>query len=168
MEKNKLSKWMDEHEKTVFVTRFILWTTCAAILPFSFIAWRYKIFTSNSQIKLTGWGFIAIIILIIFFSTLIKYVYKGLNPGMTKQCIAGFVSIILPLITLYLLITSIENSIALFKQALGCVILCETAGIPINPFPEWLAKRQIENRNEKVESVSDIFWDTFFKKKKGE
>ena len=166
MEENKLTIWWDKHQKLVFILRFVLWTICAAILPFSFIAWRYKIFTVDSQIKLTGWGFIAIIIVIAFISTLVKYIYKGLKPGLAKQCISGFVSVILPLILLYLLINSIEDSIQLFKQALGCVILCEAIAIPINPFPEWLVKRQAENKEQKVETMSDIFWDSFLKHKK--
>lgn len=164
--KKSFIDWYKEHPKTVFTIRFILWTACAAALPFAFIAWRYDIFTPASKIKLTGWGFIAIIIVIVFVSSLIKYIYKGLKPGLTKQCIFGFVSIVLPLVMLYLLISSIEDSIHLFKQALGCVILCEAVGIPLNPFPEWLAKRQSENEQAKLENMSDVFWDKFFKKKK--
>lgn len=164
--KKSFIDWYKEHPKTVFTIRFILWAACAAALPFAFIAWRYDIFTPASKIKLTGWGFIAIIIVIVFVSSLIKYIYKGLKPGLAKQCIFGFVSIVLPLVMLYLLISSIEDSIRLFKQALGCVILCEAVGIPLNPFPEWLAKRQSENEQEKLENMSDVFWDKFFKKKK--
>ena len=164
--KKSLVEWCEEHPKTVFSIRFVLWVTCAAALPFAFIAWRYGIFTNDSKISLTDWGFVAIIILVVFASTLIKYIYKGLKPGMAKQCIFGFASIILPLAVLYLLITSIEDSINLFKQALGCAILCEAIGIPLNPFPAWIAKRQSENEREKAETMSDILWDKFFKKKK--
>ena len=60
--KKSFIDWYKEHPKTVFTIRFILWTACAAALPFAFIAWRYDIFTPASKIKLTGWGFIAIII----------------------------------------------------------------------------------------------------------
>lgn len=165
-EKKGLIVWSKEHPKTIFTIRVILWATCAAILPFSFIAWRYDIFSPASKLKLTGWGFIAIIIIAIFIISLVKYIYKGLKPGLAKQCIFGFASIILPLLTLYVLINSIESNIQLFKQALGCVILCEAAGIPLNPFPEWVAKRQVENDKAKAETMSDILWDKFFKRKK--
>lgn len=161
-----IAGWIEGHPKTVFSIRFVLWTACAAVLPFAFIAWRYDIFTTESKIRLTGWGFIAVIIAIAFVSTLIKYVYKGLKPGMAKQCVFGFVSIILPLLTLYLLISSIEDSIALFKQALGCTILCEAAGIPLNPFPEWLAKRAEEDKISNASTMSDVFWERFFERKK--
>lgn len=165
-EKKSLTEWLQEHPKTVFGFRVFLWAVCAAVLPFAFIAWRYDIFTPQTKIKLTGWGFIAIIILVIFISTLIKYIYKGLRPGLAKQCIFGFVSIILPLVVLYLLVTSIESNIGLFKQALGCVILCEAIAIPLNPFPAWLAKRQEEDGKRKAETMSDVFWDKFFNHKK--
>lgn len=167
-EKKSLFEWCKDHPKTVFIVRFILWATCAAILPFIFIAWRYDIFSPASKLKLTGWGFIAIIIVAIFLISLIKYIYKGLKPGLAKQCIFGFASIILPLVILYLLINSIEGNVDLFKQALGCVILCEAVGIPLNPFPAWLAKRQEENDKQKAETMSDIMWDKFFKRKKEE
>ena len=163
--KKNLIEWGKEHPKTVFTTRFILWAAFAAVLPFAFIAWRYDIFTTESKIRLTGWGFVAVIILIVFVSTLIKYVYKGLKPGLAKQCIFGFVSIVLPLVILYLLISSIEDSIRLFKQALGCTILCEAVGIPLNPFPAWLAKRAKEDKTQEAKTMSDIFWDKFFEKK---
>lgn len=166
--KNGLIAWCQNHPKTIFGIRVFLWATCAAILPFAFIAWRYDIFVPTSKTKLTGWGFIAIIIVAIFLISLVKYIYKGLKPGLAKQCIFGFASIILPLLLLYLLIDSIENNIALFKQALGCVILCEAIGIPLNPFPAWIAKRQIENEKFKAETMSDILWNKFFTRKKDE
>ena len=83
-----------------------------------------------------------------------------------KQIITGFVSIILPLTIVLLLVTEIENHIGLVKQALVCVIICEIVSIPLNPFPEWLERRRVEQGKEKAETMSEIFWDTFFKKKK--
>ena len=167
-EKRTLLEWCEDHPKTVFAIRFVLWTAFAAALPFAFIAWRYQIFTPQTKMQLTGWGFIAILILIIFVITLIRYVYKGLRPGVFKQCIAGFTKVVLPLCILLLLVHSIESTIHLFKQALGCVILCETAALPFNPFPTWLEKRRKEDKTIEAESVADVFWDKFFKMKKGE
>lgn len=141
---------------------------CAAVLPFAFIAWRYDIFTAETKMRLTGWGTVAVIILIVFVATLVKYVYKGLKPGLAKQCIGGVVKILLPLIILYMLIVSIQNSLEMFKQALGCTIICEAIGIPLNPFPSWIAQREAEEGKAKAESMSDIFWDKFFSRNGGE
>lgn len=164
-EKKSFITWIKEHPKTVFITRLILWITFAAVLPFLFIALRYGIFTNQSQFKLTGWGFIAIIIILVFVGTLVKYLCKGLKPGLAKQCVVGFVKIILPLSALFLLTKSIEDSIHLFNQALGCVILCELVSIPLNPFPAWIEKINKDNEEKKVESLSDIIWQKFFDKK---
>jgi hypothetical protein len=165
---NSLKEWIEKHPKTFFCIRGIFWFIFSCGLPFAFIAWRYGIFTSQSKIKLTGWGMIAIIIAIVFIITLIKYLYKGLKPGLAKQCIFGFVSIILPLVILYLLIISIQSDIDLFKQALGCVIICELVGIPLNPFPAWVEQKRKERKEEEASSLSDIVLDKFFKKKKEE
>ena len=164
--KKGLADWIKEHPKTVFGIRVFLWATFSAILPFAFIAWRYQIFTSVSKLKITSVGLLAIIIAIVFIISLLKYIYKGLKPGFVKQCIFGAIGIILPLLVIYILINAIEDNIHLFKQALGCVILCEAISIPLNPFPAWLAKREVEDGKRKAESMSDILWDKFFKRKK--
>lgn len=163
--KNKFVEWLKEHPKSVFWFRFVLWAIFSAILPFSFIAWRYGIFSSQPKIQLNGWGIIGIIIVLVFAITLIRYMYKGLKPGLAKQCIFGFVSIILPLVILLLLITSIEDSVRLFKQALACVIVCELVGIPLNPLPTWLEEKREKEGKEKADELTDLFWDKFFKKK---
>lgn len=164
--KKTFKEWYKEHPKTVFAIRFILWSIFAAILPFIFIAWRYGIFTAESKIKLTGWGIIAVVIVIVFIITLFKYLYRGMKFSIWKQIILGFVGIVLPLTIVLLLVVEIESHIALVKQALVCVIICEVIGIPLNPFPEWLERRRVEQGKDKAETVSEIFWDTFFKKKK--
>ena len=164
--KKTLSEFIAEHPTAVFWIRFVLWFVCACGLPFAFIAWRYGIFSSESKMQLSGWGFIGIIIVIVFVITLIRYAYKGLKPGMLKQCITGFVSIVLPLLILFIMIVAIEDTLNLFKQALGCVILCEIIGIPLNPFPAWLEQRRIEQGKDQADTLSDIFWSKFFDKKK--
>ena len=158
----------DEHPKTVFGIRLALWTLFSAVLPFIFIAWRYGIFQPSSKIKLSGWGIIGIIIIIVFLITLISYLSKGMKQSLFKQCVVGFFKIILPLLILLLLVVEIENHISLVKQALVCVIICEVIGIPLNPLPDWLEQRRIEQGKEQAETLSDIFWGTFFKKKKDE
>ena len=164
--KKGLKAWYESHPKTVFTIRLILWAAFSAILPFIFIAWRYGIFKSTSKISLSGWGIIGVIILVVFIITLVAYLYKGMKPGLAKQCIGGFVKIILPLVILLLFVVEIKNHIQVTYQALSCVIICELVGIPLNPFPDWLEKRRVEQGKEKAETLSEIFWDKFFKKKK--
>ena len=169
-EENKkgFKAWCENHSKTVFTVRLILWVTFSAILPFIFIAWRYGIFKSSSKISLSGWGIIAVIIILVFAITLIAYLYKGMKPGFAKQCVSGLIKVILPLVILLLFVTEIKSHIQIVYQALCCVIICELVGIPLNPFPDWLEKRRIEQGKEQAETLSEIFWDKFFKKKKDE
>lgn len=164
--KKGFKAWYEEHPKTVFTIRFVLWSTFSAILPFIFIAWRYGIFKTDSKIKLTGWGIIAIIIAIVFLITLIAYLVRGMKHGLAKQCVVGILKIILPLVILLLFVVEIKNHIELVYQALICTTACELVGIPLNPFPDWLEKRRIEQGKEQAETLSEIFWDKFFKKKK--
>lgn len=163
---NRFAKWCKKHPKAVFMARFLLWTVFSAVLPFAFIAYRYGIFTVKSKIELSGWGIIAIIVAAVFTITLIKYLYRGLKPGLTKQCVVGAVKVIVPLAILYLVVVGIEKDISSFKQALSCVIICESVAIPLNPFPAWLEKRKKEQGKDDLETVADALWDKFFDKKK--
>lgn len=162
---NRFAVWCKEHPKAVFAARFSLWAIFAAALPFAFIAYRYGIFSVKSKIEVSGWGIIAIIIMVVFLLTLVSYLYKGLKPGIVKQCVLGIVKVVVPLIILYLIVTGIEKDISAFKQALCCVMICETVAIPLNPFPAWLEKRKQEQGKEKLETVTDALWDKFFEKK---
>ena len=169
-EENKsknLFEWCDEHPKVVFTVRAVLWALFSAILPFIFIVWRYGIFTEGKS-KISGVGLLAIIIAAVFIFNLAHYIYKTLKPGLAKQCISGLVKIILPLLVLYVIVSSVLDSVALFKEALGCVILCEAVGIPLNPFPTWLEKKRIEEGKEKAEGLTEMLWNKFFSKKKEE
>lgn len=153
---------VERKKKIVFIIRAVLWFVFAAILPFSFIAWRYGLFKKNINMQLSGMGIIAVIILAIVIITFGKYIYKGMKQCLLKQCIHGFITIVVPLLSFYLIISGIAQNIEVFQQSIGCVIVCEVCAIPINPFPTWLAERQIE----KVENMSDLVWDRFFKRKK--
>ena len=80
-EKKDIVEWCIEHPKQFFALRAIVWTIFAAVLPFSFIAWRYDIFKKGSELQLSGWGIIAVIIVAVFAIILIRYVFLALKPG---------------------------------------------------------------------------------------
>lgn len=167
VEKKKgFKSWYSEHPKTVFTIRAILWATFSAILPFLFIVWRYGIFKPSCKIKLSGWGIIGVIILILFVIKLVSYLIKGMKFSLAKQCILGFLRIVLPLVLLLLFVIEVKNNIQLIYQALICVIACEIVGIPLNPFPAWLEQKRIEEGKEQANDLFDMFLDKFFKRKK--
>lgn len=161
---NSVFTWLENHPKSVFLTRAFAWAVFAAGLPFAFIAWRYGLFMGTNTIQLSGWGMIGVLILAIFTLTLLNYLKKGLKTGFFKQCATGFVKVILPLLIVLLIVEAIKQNIILFEQALSCVIMCELIAIPINPFPAWIEKKNSEQQEEKYEGMADVLWDKFFKR----
>lgn len=146
--------------KKLFVIRLILFTLFACVAPFVFIAFRYNLFRKVSELSLSGWGLVAIIIVFIFSAYIYKMIKKGLPYSMFTQCLTGVCKIIIPLVCLYLGIEALKNSIDLFSQALLFTIISELIAIPLNPFPKWLE----QTKDNKIESVLGKFVD----KMKGE
>jgi len=78
MEEERKS-FFEEHQRLVFWTRFALWTIFACVLPFIFIVWRFELFHTISKIRIGGWGLIAIVIVIAFFLSVVKYIKLALK-----------------------------------------------------------------------------------------
>lgn len=164
--KKTFGEWLNEHPKSVFAIRAITWFVFAAVLPFLFIAFRYGIFKSTGTIALSGWGIIAVVIVAAVLIGLLGYLKQGMREGMLKQCIMGFVKIIIPLLMVMIIVNGIKTNIDLFLKAIGVTIACEAIAIPLNPFPAWLEERRKEKNLEEQESVFGALWDKFFTKKK--
>lgn len=139
-------------EKKVFIARLILFVLFGCVLPFVFIAWRYQIF-GGTRISLTGWGFIAILIVFFFVMYCLKILKNSIPFSMTYQVLSGFIKVILPLILVLLVVNALEDSIRQFKQALIVTILCEGIAIVINPLPKYMHDKGIE----KNENLMDTF-----------
>lgn len=166
--KFNLIEWLSEHPKTVFWTRFVLWTLCACVLPFMFIVWRFELFKTISKVQIGGWGIIAIILVALFVLTIIKYVRMALKAKYTLlgQFLGGFCKIIIPLVVALLILNSVKENVNSLIQALGCVTICEAVAIPLNPLPKWAYEAQKEVRVEERKETADYIIDTFFSKKK--
>lgn len=166
--KSSLSEWLENHPKTVFWSRFVLWTISACILPFSFIVWRFKLFHKISQIQVGGFGIIAIVIVAFFALTIIKYVKLALSAkySLIGQVLSGFCKVIIPLVAALLILNSVKENVSALIQALGCVTICEAIAIPINPLPKWAYEAQKNVRVEERKETMDYVLDGFFKRKK--
>lgn len=153
----------EKREKEIFIIRVALFTIFACILPFVFIAWRYDIFRvvneTDTRVSLSGWGFLAIIIVFFFIRYCMNVLKRTIPFSMTYQILNGIIKIIMPLILLLFIVNALENSIHLFKQALIVTIICEGVAIPINPFPKYMHDKGIE--------YYDGLTDMFIKKLKG-
>ena len=141
--------------KKQFWIRLPLFILFACIIPFVFIAWRYKIFHKVSNVSLSGWGLIGILIVVIFVIYLVKSVEKIKKWSLTKQIFVGVFKIIVPLLCLYFGLRCIKESVDLFMQALIVVIFSEMIAIVINPIPQ-------AQENSEIDYFSQIF------KKEGE
>ena len=141
--------------KKQFWIRLPLFILFACVIPFVFIAWRYKIFNKVSNISLSGWGLIGILIVVIFVIYLVKSVEKIKKWSLTKQIFVGVFKIIVPLLCLYFGLRCIKESVELFMQALIVVIFSEMIAIVVNPIPQ-------AQENSEIDYFSEIF------KKEGE
>ena len=154
---------MENKEKKIFIIRVVLWSLFSCVIPVAFIGWRYNLFSKIGKIQLTGWGLIAIIIIIVFVYVLMKYIKAGfVEWSMTKQIVNGIIKVLIPLGTLLALCIGLRSSIDIFIQALTCVLLSEAIAIPINPFPEWVWKKS----KGRFEGMVDFITDNFYSKQK--
>ena len=154
---------MTKEEKRIFITRFIAFALFGAILPFTFIAWRYEIFRAKPM-SLTGWGFIAIIIVAFFVLYVARALKKCFPHTMMAQCIGGFCKVILPLGILLLMVDGIKDNIDAFIQALTITIVCEAIAIPINPLPKYIWEHNIEMSNLKMDTFINKWQEANTKK----
>ena len=165
--KNKVSQWIEDHPKAFFWIRFASWFVFACALPFSFVAWRFDLFKAVSKIQFGGWGIIAIVIVAVFAFTIIKYVKLAFSGkySLIAQILDGFCKIVLPLLLCLIVLYSVRDNVILMIQVLGCVTICETVAIPLNPLPKWAYEKQKDVRDGERKDTVDYILDSFFKKK---
>lgn len=169
-EKKSLSTIIEEHPRTIFISRAIAWFMFAGILPFLFIAYRFQLFHTVSKIQIGGWGIIGIIIIGITVITFLKYVKiaMGVRYSYFGQVLKGFFKVIIPLLIVFIIAYNIRNNLDLFLQAMGCVICCETVAIFINPFPKWIWDLQKDVKESERKEGVDYLLNEIWKRKDGE
>lgn len=154
-----------EKETRIFVIRAILWALFSCVIPVLFIGFRYDLFRKASSLQLSGWGIIAVIIIAVFLYVLTKYIRAGFGQwSFVKQIIDGIIKVVLPFATVLAISISVRNNLDAFIQSLSCVLISEVIAIPVNPFPEWVAKKT----QGRFESMVDFVADRFYNKKKEE
>ena len=165
--KNSILVWIEDHPKTTFWSRFALWALFACVLPFTFIAWRFRLFNVISQMQISGWGIIGIVIVAAFALTIIRYIKLAFTGrySLMGQVLGGFCKIIIPLLAFLALLYSVQENIKLMIQVLGCVTLCEAVAIPLNPLPKWAYEMQKDLRAEERKETADYILDGFFSRK---
>ena len=149
-------------EKKIFITRAIVWALFSCVIPVIFIGYRFDLFKKAGSLQISGWGIIIIIIVAVFLYALAKYIRAGFGQwSYVKQIVSGIIKIVIPLATVLAIAISIRDNLDVFIQALSCVLISEVIAIPINPFPEWVAKKT----QGRFESMVDFVADRFYNKK---
>lgn len=146
-------------EKTIFLIRFIAFVIFACALPFAFIAWRFGLFSQSqgSGVALSGWGVVAIIVVLIFAIYVLRMLKLGQPFSLFSQIVSGLVKVILPLVICLLVLRAMKNNIDAMIQALTCTIICEMVAIVVNPLPKWVEDNHIERESLKVSALFNKF-----------
>lgn len=144
---------MEKMSKKMFWIRFALFIFSAFIIPFTFLVWRFKLFSKVSKLSVGGWGVIAIIFGAVFFIILIKYVRKGLPFSMLSQVLEGICKVLIPILAALLIVDTMKNSMEQMFQFLYILFFSEMIAIVVNPFPRWIHENKIEFENKRTTTL---------------
>ena len=161
----------------VFWLRMVGWILTGTVAPITTFAIKFGLFTeygydvttdelgnvTGMKIALNGWGIISILLIALTVSSVLKEILEAHSKySMTKQCIQGAISRIIPLAVALGITYYISGVIQQVEFCLAVMIISQCAAIPLNPLPAWKYKKLGE------ESYNDI-WTEIVKiiKKRG-
>lgn len=144
---------MVKMSKKTFWFKFSLFMLFAFIIPFTFLVWRFKLFSKVSKLSIGGWGVIAIIFAAIFFIILIKYVRKGLPFSMLSQVLEGICKVLIPVLAALSIVHIMKNSMEEMAQFLTVLFFSEMVAIVVNPFPRWIHENKIDFENKRTTTL---------------
>ena len=134
--------------KKQFWARLSLYVVFGAIIPVSFLTWRFKLFEvvqeTTSKVTIGGWGLIAILFIAFFFIKLMKAIRKGMPFSIGRQILDGFSKTIIPLIVAAVCVYMMKDLMKELFQFLCVVIFCEMVAVCVNPLPQWAHENHIE------------------------
>jgi hypothetical protein len=137
----------------MFWTRFTGWLGTGCITPVAIFAKKFGLFTRTgyeitadelgnvtavSPIALNGWGIVSCFIVcwtLIQILKEVKQAYSGYS--LTKQCIDGFISSVMPLIIMFSICYFLNGVLDSIMYCLGVIIVSRTVSVPLNPLPKW-------------------------------
>ena len=153
-----------------FWVKFSLFLTFSLLIPISFIVFRFKLFSTSRQINtITLWAVIALSVLILVVSFMIKFYLDGMKTkySLIKQILQGVVRVIIPLAIAFILVLFGKHVIVSLKdnyegmikavnnliQVLVVCIVSEFIAIVINPLPEWAFNNNVEGLAEIYDKI---------------
>lgn len=142
--------------KKQFWTRFSIYVLFGAVIPIIFLSWRFKLFEKVekvSEISIGGWGFVAIILLFLFFTNMLKTIKKGMPINFFTHVIECVIKVSLPLLLIFISIFLLKDFVTELYQVIGLLFVCETVSSISNPLPEWNHQHGIEMTENRLKNL---------------
>ena len=134
-------------ERQSFWLRMGLAILFALVIPFSAIAYKFELFAfRDAAYSLTGWGILAILILVLFLMRMIKKYTKDLPHSFLKQFIDTVNYVVIPLSFGTLLFWMIQNTNDAVYFVLRISLFSVPIGALINPLPGWAQKQKDQHQ----------------------
>lgn len=135
--------------KKQFWIRLSFYIMFGLILPLIFLFWRFDLFKQTpSATKLSGWGTIAVALVVIFFIKLINAVKKGLKYSQGVQVLNGLTKVTLPLLLIAFCLKFMSGFVNELFQFVIVLCACETVAYMVNPLQLWAMENNLEYNNE--------------------
>ncbi len=152
-------KKIDKRKVSIFITRLLVYIIFGAVIPLSFLIWKFKLFSSTKTIRIGGWGVVAIILLAFFLSKLIKQATDCIEEVLYKQILNGVRTVFIPLLTITLCIYSVNEFWQQLMSFLIVLTVCEPIAYIVNPIPEYIKDSEDKKKKNKLISILEIFWE---------
>lgn len=152
-----------------FWIKFSIFLLFSLVLPVSFIAIRFKLFSTARQLNtITLWAVIALCVLIGVVSFLIKFYLDGMKckHSLLKQILQGAVRVLIPIFIMIVLVffarkilmANYETMLQTLNNlllVLGVCFVSETIAIIVNPLPEWAFNNNVDGMAEIYDKIKN-------------
>lgn len=144
---------MKKMNKAQFWIRFSIYFLLGLIVPIVFLIWRFKLFNKVSSISIGGWGFVVIVIFVVFCTKMLKAIKKGLPFSMATHIINCIVKVTLPLFMSLMAVYILKDFMTECFQVICVLLICETISSIANPFPQWVHENNLEEKENQIKTI---------------
>lgn len=139
--------------KKLFWIRLAGYTLIGGVLPFTFLVWRFQLFSKVSKLSIGGWGVVAVLFIGIFFIKMMKAIRKGLPFSFGTQILEGMFKVTIPLLIATLIVLAMQNCMKEMFQFCCVLLFCESIAMIINPIPQWAHENKIEEQESSAKKI---------------
>lgn len=141
--------------KQKFIFRLGLTIIFSVILPVTYLAIRFELFTKADTFRLSLWGVLLLVYLITIIGFLVKIYLTGMKTRYSyfKQILQGGIKIVLPLLVVIVILNTLKHNIDILIEFLYVVLPCVVGAIVVNPLPKWAFENNVEGLGEIIAKV---------------